>query len=264
MKLLVPLTGIIILTMSCSKKDDFSSVSAKNNCLVKQITMRVKDYNEYMVTKLDYDSKDRLVNITDYSGLSGIIESINTYRYLKDTIIEEVLLVSDNTLRRRSTIVLNSNGYADRTYQIEYPNDTNYIRRDTTFYYYDANGYLIKTLKHTWDGYIRKNEYRILNGNRIAHISAGTCEGLIKDVVYEYYTDKPLLKGNSDGLSLNQSPLPVFGKPNSHIHKKKYIPPCEEPNPFIYTLDTQGRIVSFKYKESDVKEYEVTFDYECD
>lgn len=223
--------------------------------------MNSYDSNNKLYEKVEYEySGDKISKETRYSIDSlenKTIYSYTTYEY------------SSFYLKKKYVSVQSSSNYqyiqeyffADKGYAymcIDNSSSSNFTSTDTTFYFYDSNGYLIELNNGTDD----KTVYEIVNGNTAnANYynkidSAGISNWIFSGkIIYTY--DNNINPFSSFSISLSEDGL-VFGNNNfigtknrNFLTKMEYFDNGQtystDTYDFFYELDPLGNITKMKY-----------------
>lgn len=207
-KLMKGLSGGIlmyVLFTACNKDEVPAATSP--GCKVSSITM-----NSFQI-KMSYSPAGYLTG-TSLSE-SDIVRDYYTYTYPNGQVLERGYS-KDSVQRSICTYTIGANGYASQSVNLVGANT------DSTFYTYNADGYLISLRSVS---YISSNgkltlsssqttTYTITNGNKVkeAIVSTGTDDifNFNSEVVYEYYADKTGYSGlfnDYDFLGKNSASL---------------------------------------------------------
>ena len=177
----ISLLAIVMLTISCSKKNDDTPAAA--SCSVTEIISGTDD------SKLEYDATGKVTKITSLS--SGSVNSIYTFEYGSNGLATKINVFATSVSANPDAYYTPVHDAGGKLIQL-----TNFTKNTAGTYQalgsvtlqYDANNLLVKELFSTSGGYLRY-EYSNLNVSKVYYLSGtGGTEYLV--VAFTKYDDK--------------------------------------------------------------------------
>lgn len=266
-KCIVGITTLTVGFLSCSKDNNNPGEPV---CRVTSIVLadtmenRIKYNQEGQLTHIGFleSGQDRVWDLFEYS--TGKITQTDS--------------LPGGSGSYSAIYTLGTNGFADIRVS-----GANNSYKDSTYYTYDGNGYLVKSVQRYYLynvnipgyqlSYERVHNYTIVNGNVITDKSYTIQNGEmmtypIADITYEYYSDK-LAKVDMRLSLSSENNYPFLGKGSGYLVKKaifSFQSGGTDTAEYTYQLDTDGKPLRVDYlytNQSGVWPEHVTFSYEC-
>lgn len=244
MKNIIIIFGIVLISTlhtSCLKKDNNNPIPNQSTTTC-TITSQIVDTDS---TVFNYSGGKLTYAVTyDTTSNNAVTDSL-VYSYSSS------LVTVDNyqsgSLVQIQKYFLGSNGYASK--EVDIYNGSNSITYDTTFYEYNAEGYVIKDSNITTIVYtnpstpqsitITVDTFDISNGN-ISTVKSKS-NGTTIVLTYQYYSDKE----NKSNLDLDSSPGILYaqflGKGNKNL-MKGFSNDSGDNVSYSYEIDSNGNV----------------------
>ena len=249
MKAFISCLGITALflagAISCNKDNGgpIDPTLPDTTCKVASVRFTYEPYFD-LETKMLYDTYGRLVKVTDYDSSRPRWSGSFEYSAGKVIEIDSAASYGGNVIDMQSVVIhheIGANGFAAISYFYNY----NGVR-DTTFYTYDADGYLTKLVHKHYSyyppnpqhlDYLDTYTYTISAGNRVKEALNGKTYA-----EYEYAATPSKFGGFN---FTNYSDYPFLGRKNVSLPQTVYsINPNDatvERHDYNYKLDTEGK-----------------------
>lgn len=229
---------LLLFSISCKKKNDPDPISTSfKDCYITQI----RSDKSGMLRNIEYlNGKVSRVNTAWTSG-NDILVYISELTYYNDSVVEAF---KGPAFDQVITHKIGANGKIEISVHKNIDDATigtpTTFKYDTTYFEYDADGYLIKRESiNTLNSYININTtiFKIANGNVISETRSynGT---VVSTTTYEYYPDLMYRSGGGRNYELWPDD---FGKPSKNLVKK--VIDDNNTTEYFYQLDQNGNVV---------------------
>lgn len=263
------LAGLILafVVISCSKDPKTPPVSTDDNCKLKEIR---NEYNQ-KVNSYEYSSDNKIEKIIRFDTATGTVQGYIVFDY-KSKQVDINHYNSSNQFTYSEFYFLNDSGWANMKVT------TKGADPDTTYFEYDGQGYLIKSIGNAIHFSSDTLYYGYEDGKRLFFTSKGKPH-TIDSVSYEYYdfkipsNIKSLLDNKYEDLG-DPVDLEFFlGKTTDYALKSRSIRYTDDPNhivvhEFTYEFDSDNKLTNIigtvGYKNSyTLHSFEMNFYVEC-
>ena len=159
--------------MSCQKDPKTSPILTKDNCKL----IEVRNHGNNMIRGFEYLPDNKIHKIITYDTLTNKVNFYSLFDYSTNLVVKKNYN-SDDQIEYSEHYFLNDQGYAIK----KSPSHNNII--DTTYFEYDSDGYLVKSIGSIGYSYFDTLTYTYNEGKRILITPNPPT---IDSIRYEYY-----------------------------------------------------------------------------